>query len=44
MHTTIDTGIEDFPLNWKDKCGKLIIKHTAEKMEADYKKTFSKQK
>jgi 3-methyladenine DNA glycosylase AlkD len=36
--------IEDFLLQWKDTCGRLIIQYTTEKMDKDYRKKFKKVK
>lgn len=34
--------IEDFLLQWKDKCGRLIIQYATEKMDKDYREKFRK--
>lgn len=36
--------IEDFLLKWKDKCGRLIIQYSTEKMDKEYRKKFRKIK
>ena len=36
--------IEDFLLKWKDKCGRLIIQYSTEKMDKEYRKKFRKKK
>jgi 3-methyladenine DNA glycosylase AlkD len=36
--------IEDFLLQWKDTCGRLIIQYATEKMDKDYRKKFRKVK
>ena len=36
--------IEDFLLKWKDKCGRLIIQYSTEKMDKEYRKKFRKNK
>ncbi len=36
--------IEDFLMKWKDKCGRLIIQYTTEKMSKDYRTKFRKTK
>jgi 3-methyladenine DNA glycosylase AlkD len=36
--------IEDFLLKWKDKCGRLIIQYSTEKMDKEYRKKFRKSK
>jgi len=36
--------VEDFLLEWKDKCGRLIIRYATEKMEKEYRKKFRKTK
>ncbi len=36
--------IEDFLMKWKDKCGRLIIQYSTEKMDKDYRKKFRKSK
>lgn len=34
--------IEDFLMKWKDKCGRLIIQYSTEKMDKEYRKKFRK--
>ncbi|MBN2395637.1 MAG: DNA alkylation repair protein [Candidatus Atribacteria bacterium] len=36
--------IEIFLMKWKDKCGRLIIQYSTEKMDKEYRKKFSKRK
>lgn len=36
--------IEDFLMKWKDKCGRLIIQYSTEKMDNEYRKNFRKSK
>lgn len=36
--------IEDFLMKWKDKCGRLIIQYSTEKMDKEYRKKFRKSK
>ena len=36
--------IEDFLIKWKDKCGRLIIQYSTEKMDKEYRKKFRKNK
>ncbi|MGF1584496.1 MAG: DNA alkylation repair protein [Bacteroidales bacterium] len=36
--------IEDFLLQWKDICGRIIIQYATEKMEKDYRKKFRKSR
>jgi 3-methyladenine DNA glycosylase AlkD len=36
--------IEDFLMKWKDKCGRLIIQYSTEKMDKEYRKNFRKSK
>jgi 3-methyladenine DNA glycosylase AlkD len=36
--------IEDFLMKWKDKCGRLIIQYSTEKMDKEYRKKFRKKK
>ena len=38
------TEIEDFLIKWKDKCGRLIIQYSTEKMDKEYRKKFRKNK
>jgi len=38
------TEIEHFLLKWKDKCGRLIIQYSTEKMDKEYRKKFRKAK
>ena len=38
------TQIEDFLMKWKDKCGRLIIQYSTEKMDKEYRKKFRKTK
>lgn len=35
---------EDFLLQWKDQCGRLIIQYATEKMDKEYRKKFRKTK
>jgi len=41
---TYPTEIENFLLKWKDKCGRLIIQYSTEKMDKEYRKKFRKVK
>ena len=41
---TYPVEIEDFLLKWKDKCGRLIIQYSTEKMDKEYRKKFRKNK
>lgn len=36
--------IENFLMEWKDKCGRLIIQYSTEKMDKEYRKKFRKNK
>ena len=36
--------IEDFLIKWKDKCGRLIVQYSTEKMEKEYRQKFRKSK
>ena len=36
--------IEIFLMKWKDKCGRLIIQYSTEKMDKEYRKKFRKSK
>lgn len=36
--------IEDFLIKWKDKCGRLIVQYSTEKMDKEYRKKFRKTK
>jgi 3-methyladenine DNA glycosylase AlkD len=36
--------IEEFIIKWKDKCGRLIIQYSTEKMDKEYRKKFRKSK
>ncbi len=36
--------IENFLMNWKDKCGRLIVQYSTEKMDKEYRKKFRKIK
>ena len=36
--------IEDFLMKWKDRCGRLIIQYSTEKMDKEYRKKFRKSK
>lgn len=36
--------VEQFLLNWKDTCGRLIIQYATEKMDKEYRKKFRKAK
>ncbi|MDP3446046.1 MAG: DNA alkylation repair protein [Ignavibacteria bacterium] len=36
--------IEVFLMKWKDKCGRLIIQYSTEKMDKEYRKKFRKSK
>lgn len=36
--------IEIFLMKWKDKCGRLIIQYSTEKMDKEYRKKFRKNK
>jgi 3-methyladenine DNA glycosylase AlkD len=36
--------IEDFLMKWKDKCGRLIVQYSTEKMDKEYRKKFRKSK
>lgn len=36
--------IEDFLMKWKDRCGRLIIQYSTEKMDKEYRKKFRKRK
>lgn len=36
--------IERFLMKWKDKCGRLIIQYSTEKMDKEYRKKFRKSK
>ncbi|NHF59745.1 DNA alkylation repair protein [Flavobacteriaceae bacterium TP-CH-4] len=36
--------IEDFLLQWKDRCGRLIVQYATEKMDKEYRKRFRKAK
>jgi len=36
--------IEEFLLKWKDKCGRLIVQYTTEKMDKEYRKKFRRSK
>lgn len=36
--------IESFLIKWKDKCGRLIIQYSTEKMDKEYRKKFRKNK
>lgn len=36
--------IEFFLMKWKDKCGRLIIQYSTEKMDKEYRKKFRKSK
>lgn len=36
--------IEDFLMKWKDKCARLIIQYSIEKMDKEYRKKFRKSK
>jgi len=36
--------IENFLIEWKDKCGRLIIQYSTEKMDKEYRKKFRKGK
>lgn len=36
--------IEDFLLQWKDKCGRIIVQYATEKMDKEYRKKFRKAK
>lgn len=36
--------IENFLLQWKDQCGRIIIQYTTEKMNKEYRKQFRKTK
>lgn len=38
------SDIEDFLMKWKDKCGRLIIQYSTEKMDKEYRKKFRKSK
>lgn len=36
--------IEDFLLKWKDRCGRLIVQYSTEKMDKEYRQKFRKSK
>ncbi len=36
--------IEDFLMKWKDKCGRLIVQYSTEKMDKEYRKKVRKNK
>jgi 3-methyladenine DNA glycosylase AlkD len=36
--------IEEFLLQWKDSCGRLIVQYSTEKMDKEYRKKFRKKK
>lgn len=36
--------VEAFLLNWKDRCGRLIVQYATEKMDKEYRKQFRKVK
>ncbi|MEO1012672.1 MAG: DNA alkylation repair protein [Bacteroidota bacterium] len=36
--------VEDFLMQWKDQCGRLIVQYAAEKMDKEYRKKFRKTK
>lgn len=36
--------IESFLMKWKDRCGRLIIQYSTEKMDKEYRKKFRKSK
>ncbi|MCW3788665.1 DNA alkylation repair protein [Marinilabiliaceae bacterium AAT] len=36
--------IEDFLMEWKDQCSRLIIQYSTEKMDKEYRKKFRKSK
>jgi 3-methyladenine DNA glycosylase AlkD len=36
--------IEDYLSKWKDKCGRLIVQYSTEKMDKEYRKKFRKNK
>lgn len=36
--------IEDFLMEWKDSCGRLIVQYATEKMDKEYRKRFRKSK
>ena len=36
--------IENFLLKWKDKCGRLIVQYSTEKMDKKYREKFRKNK
>lgn len=38
------SDIENFLMKWKDKCGRLIIQYSTEKMDKEYRKKFRKSK
>ena len=38
------SDIESFLMEWKDKCGRLIIQYSTEKMDKEYRKKFRKSK
>lgn len=38
------SDIESFLMKWKDKCGRLIIQYSTEKMHKEYRKKFRKSK
>ncbi len=37
-------AIEDFLMQWKDECGRLIIQYATEKMDKEYRKKFRRAK
>lgn len=38
------SDIENFLLQWKDQCGRLIVQYATEKMDKEYRKRFRKAK
>jgi 3-methyladenine DNA glycosylase AlkD len=36
--------IEEYLIKWKDKCGRLIVQYSTEKMDKEYRKKFRKNK
>jgi len=41
---TYPSQIEDFLMTWKDKCGRLIVQYSTEKMDKEYRKKFRRKK